>query len=87
MFFIISFLIFIIYTAFLLRRRQLRWIGWALSALYFLIIVLFGSALQAVFNIEQSSQTFFMFLAFVYSLTPLVAGEIVDHFMKRKQHV
>ena len=84
MLFAISFLLFIIYTVILLKNKNLRWVGWVLFAVYFGVIVLFGEALTAVFNMEEGSKTFFMFLAVLYTVTPLLLAEAASKLIGRK---
>lgn len=88
MLFVLSFIVFVVYTALLFTAPALRWIGWVASAVLFALIALGGEALQGIFNMEQDSNTFFYFIAVFYSVVPLIAGEIVARFMGgRKKHV
>lgn len=84
MLFTISFLLFVIYVAILLKNKNLRWVAWLLFAVYFGVIVLFGDMLKAVFDMEDGSRTFFMFLAVLYTAVPLLLAEATAKVLGRK---
>lgn len=86
MLFAIAFILFVIHVALILRARKLRWIGWLLFAVWFATIVLFGDLLKAVFDMEDASRSFFMFLAVIYTFIPLALAEGTARLMFRGKH-
>lgn len=75
MLFAISFLLFVIHTAILLKNSKFRWVGWALFALYYGVIILSGDLMRSVFDMEEGSKTFFAFIGAFYTLVPLLLAE------------
>ncbi len=84
MLFAAAFILFAIHVALIVKARKLKWIGWALFALWFATIVLFGDLLKAVFGMEEGSRTFFTFLAVIYTFIPLALAEGTGKLMSRK---
>lgn len=85
MLFAISFLLFVIHTALLVKQPTLRWVGWALFALYYVALILFGDLMRSVFNMEEGSKTFFAFIGAFYTLTPLLLAEATGKILGRKK--
>ncbi len=81
MLFSLSLALLVVYVLILLKDKDYRWLGIALAGLYFVVIVVFGDMLRSVFNLEHDSKTFFLAVAFVYSIVPVLAGEVVARFL------
>ena len=84
MLFALSLILFVVYTAILVKAPRERWMAWGLSALYFLILVLFGDFLRGVFGMGESAKTFFYFIAVVYAAVPVLLAEITARLLGRK---
>ena len=87
MLFAISFILFAIYVAISIRNKSLRWIGWVLFAVYFLVLVLFGDLLRSVFDMEEGSRTFFIFIAVIYTALPLALAEGTARLLGSKKRI
>ncbi len=84
MLFAIAFILFAIHVALIVKARKMKWVGWLLFAVWFATIVLFGDLLKAVFDMEEGSRSFFMFLAVIYTFIPLALAEATGKLMSRK---
>ncbi len=64
-------MLFLVDTLILIKNRNLRWVGWALAAAYFMVLVLFGDLMRAAFDMDDDSRIFFWAIAVIYTVLPL----------------